>query len=143
MTPINKRRILNFKKNRRGYWSSLILLSLFIISLFANIIANDRPLLINFDNKFYLPIINDHSEKVFGGDFDTVADFRDPYVKELINKNGWIIWPLIPFSYDTINYDLPSPAPSPKASVSSSSSDPDRPLALPTQDTKMVSSGDV
>ena len=110
---INNRRLINFKKNKRGYWSFLILTSLFMLSLFAKIIANDKPIVIFFDGKIITPIILSYSEQYFGGDFETEADYRDPYVKELINDKGWMIWPLIPFSYDTINYELTSPAPSP------------------------------
>ena len=110
---INNRRLANFKKNKRGYWSFITLTFLFLISLLANIIANDKPIVIFFDGKISSPIFLSYSEQYFGGDFETEADYRDPYVKELINDKGWMIWPLIPFSYDTINYDLTSPAPSP------------------------------
>ena len=110
---INNRRLTNFKKNKRGYFSFIILTFLFVTSLLANIIANDKPIAVFFDGKIITPIITSYSEEYFGGDFKTEADYRDPYVKELINDKGWMIWPLIPFSYDTINYELKSPAPSP------------------------------
>ncbi|MDC0073954.1 ABC transporter permease [Alphaproteobacteria bacterium] len=110
---INNRRLTNFKKNKRGYFSFIILTFLFVTSLLANIIANDKPIAVFFDGKIITPIIISYSEEYFGGDFKTEADYRDPYVKELINDKGWMIWPLIPFSYDTINYELKSPAPSP------------------------------
>mgnify|MGYP001185698396 CR=1 FL=1 len=112
VSSINKRRIENFKRNRRGFYSFLILLFIFISSIFANFIANERPILIYFDKKIFLPILFDYPETDFGGEFETNADYRDQFVKELIQKNGWIIWPLIPFSHDTINYELKSPAPS-------------------------------
>ena len=108
---INNRRLTNFKKNKRGYFSFIILTFLFVTSLLANIIANDKPIAVFFDGKIITPIIISYSEEYFGGDFKTEADYRDPYVKELINDKGWMIWPLIPFSYDTINYELTSPAP--------------------------------
>jgi len=88
-------------------------LTLFIITLFSEIIANDKPLLIRFDGQWFFPVFQVYSETDFGGEFEMEADYRDPYVSDLIQEKGWIMWPLIPYSYDTINYDLPSPAPSP------------------------------
>ncbi len=115
MTPINQRRIANFKMNRRGYWSLWIFLLLFILSLFAELIANDQPLVIKYQNNFYFPVVKEYYETEFGGEFQSQADYKDPYIQELINKegNGWIIWPLIRYDHRTINYDLPVPAPSP------------------------------
>lgn len=104
--------ITRFKKNKRGYFSFLILTSIFIITLFAEFIANDKPLLVKFNNKLYLPITQPYLETEFGGIFETEADFGDPIVQELINRNGWMIFPPIPFSFDTINYQTSSPAPS-------------------------------
>ena len=113
LSNINSRRLDNFKKNKRGFYSFIFLLLLFIISIFANFIANERPIIVFFENKIYLPILVDYPETVFDGEFETNTDYRDPFVKELIQKKGWMIWPLIPFSHDTINYELKSPAPSP------------------------------
>src|SRR5205807_2140667 len=94
-------------------WSFWIFLVLFFISLFAELIANDRPFLIKFDGHLYWPAFVSYSETTFGGDFETAADYRDPYLQKLIkNKNGSIVWPLIRYSYDTHNLDLPTPAPS-------------------------------
>jgi ABC-type microcin C transport system duplicated ATPase subunit YejF/ABC-type microcin C transport system permease subunit YejE len=90
-----------------------IFLILFVISLFAEFIANDKPLLVNYEGNLYYPAFVVYPETQFGGEFPTEADYRDPYVIELIEKDGWILWPLIPYSYDTINYDLPVPAPAP------------------------------
>lgn len=101
-----------FKKNRRGYFSFLLLSALFFLTLFAELIANDKPLLVRFNGDFYFPVLKNYSEKNFGGVFETNADFRDPQVQELIEKNGWIIFPPIPFSYETINYEIKTPAPS-------------------------------
>ena len=86
---------------------------LFVVSLFAEFIANDRPLLVRFDGHFYVPVLLDYPETTFGGDFETVADYKDPYVAGLIKAKGWMIWPLIPYSYDTAVLDLPGPAPTP------------------------------
>jgi microcin C transport system permease protein len=112
-SPLNRRRWLNFKSNRRGYWSFWIFLILFFVSLFAEFIANDRPFLVKFDGHLYWPAFVSYSETTFGGDFETAADYRDPYLQKLIaEKGGSIVWPLIRYSYDTHNLDLPTPAPS-------------------------------
>ncbi|GBF27512.1 inner membrane ABC transporter permease protein YejE [bacterium MnTg02] len=114
LSPINQRRWNNFKANRRGYWSFWIFIVLFFISLFAPFIANDKPLLLKYDGDLYVPVFVAYTETTFGGEFETEADYRDPFVKELIEKNsGWMIWPLIRYTYDTINLDLPVPAPAP------------------------------
>ena len=113
LSPLNKRRLLNFKSNKRGWYSFWIFSFLFIISIFADFIANDKPLLIKFDQEYYFPIINKYSETIFGGDFETEADYRDPYVIKLIEDKGWIIMPLIPYTYNTIIRDLDVPAPAP------------------------------
>jgi microcin C transport system permease protein len=113
LSPLNRRRWQNFKSNRRGYWSLWIFLILFFISLFAELIANDRPFLIRFDGHLYFPAFVTYPETAFGGDFETAADYRDPYLQKLIAaKGGTIIWPPIRYSYDTHNLDLPTPAPS-------------------------------
>jgi microcin C transport system permease protein len=112
-SPLNKRRWQNFKANRRGYWSFWIFLILFFVSLFAELIANDRPFLIKYDGHLYWPAFVSYSETTFGGDFETAADYRDPYLqKQIAAKGGSIVWPLIRYSYDTHNLDLPTPAPS-------------------------------
>jgi microcin C transport system permease protein len=113
-SPLNRRRWQNFKANRRGFWSLWIFLVLFVLSLFAELIANDRPFLIKFDGHLYWSAFVTYPETAFGGDFETAADYRDPYLQKLIaDKGGTIIWPLIRYSYDTHNLDLPTPAPSP------------------------------
>ncbi len=113
LSRVNRERWNRFKANRRGFVSLWIFLGLFGASLFAELIANDVPLLVRFQNRFYFPVLKEYSEQEFGGEFATTADYRDPYVQELIQKQGWMVWPPIRFSYNTINYDLPSPAPSP------------------------------
>jgi len=113
LSPLNQRRWRNFKANRRGYWSLWLFLILFVVSLFAELIANDRPLLLKYDGKFYLPVVFNYSETTFGGDFETTADYRDPFLQKLVaEKGGWMIWPPIRYHYDTHNLDLPTPAPS-------------------------------
>jgi microcin C transport system permease protein len=112
-SPLNRRRWENFKSNRRGYWSFWLFLLLFVGSLFAELIANDRPLFVRYDGHFYWPAVINYPETTFGGDFETSADYRDPYLQKLIaEKNGSIIWTPIRYSYDTHNLDLPTPAPS-------------------------------
>jgi microcin C transport system permease protein len=103
----------NFRRNKRGYYSLWIFLVLFFITLFAEFIANDKPLVVRYDGVLYFPIFKVYPETAFGGEFETETAYRDPYVKALINNKGWMIWPPIPYSYDTINYDLPVPAPAP------------------------------
>src|SRR6202035_2414956 len=93
-SPLNRRRWQNFKSNRRGFWSFWIFLILFVVSLFAELIANDRPFLIKFDGHLYFPAFVSYSETTFGGDFETAADYRDPYLQKLIkDKGGIIVWP--------------------------------------------------
>ena len=113
VTPLNARRIENFKANRRGYWSLWIFIAVFLITLFAEFLANDKPLLVRYDGAFYTPVFVAYPETAFGGDFETEAEYADPEVQELIEEKGWILWPPIPYSFDTIVYDLPRPAPSP------------------------------
>ena len=117
ITPLTRRRLDSFRRNRRGFWSLWIFLAVFLVTLFAEFIANDRPILVRFNGAWYFPVFADYSETTFGGEFPTAADYRDPAVKKLIVAKGWMLWPLIPFSYGTINYDLPSPAPSPPSRV--------------------------
>ncbi|MEX2615379.1 MAG: ABC transporter permease [Alphaproteobacteria bacterium] len=110
--PLTRRRIANFVANRRGFWSLWIFLALFFLSLFAELIANDRPILIRFDGGFYFPVMASYAETEFGGEFPTEADYTDPFVVELIEEKGWILWPPIRFRYDTNITDLEAPAPS-------------------------------
>ncbi|MFW5654764.1 MAG: ABC transporter permease [Roseicyclus sp.] len=141
LSPLNRRRWDNFKANRRAYWSLWIFLVLYGLSLFAELIANDKPLLVRYQGGYYTPIFNFYSETEFGGDFRTEAVYRDIEVQCLIVsggledcwddpeavierveetgsfdgvevERGWLIWPLIPYSYNTVN-DLGRSAPSP------------------------------
>lgn len=114
--PITQRRLDNFKANRRGYYSLWIFVALFFFTLFAEFISNDKPLVVYFDGSIYTPVFNTYTETEFGGDFETEADYRDSYIQDLINEKGWMVWPLIRYSYKTINYDLPVPAPAPPSS---------------------------
>lgn len=114
MREMTRRRLEVFKSNRRAYYSAYLLLFLVLISLLAPLIANDKPLLVRYEGQFYFPILKAYSETTFGGDFETQANYKDPYVEELIlAKGGRVVWPLVRYRYDTINYDLKAPAPTP------------------------------
>ena len=115
MSPLNRRRFGLFKANRRGWWSLHIFLVLFVLSLGAELIANDKPLLVQYENSYYFPVFKRYAETEFGGEFPITADYRSPYIKHLIEEqgDGWMLWPPIRYSYDTINYDLELPAPAP------------------------------
>ncbi|MGF1847375.1 ABC transporter permease [Vibrio lentus] len=115
--PLAEARWLCFKANKRGFISLWIFTILFGLSLFAEIIANDKPLLVSYDNQWFVPVINEYAETEFGGEFETEADYKDPYVVELIEDSGYIVWPIIPFSYDTINFDISGAVPSEPDSV--------------------------
>jgi microcin C transport system permease protein len=114
-SPLAQRRLAAFRANRRGWYSLLIFLVLFGISLGAELVANSRPLLVMHQGDFYFPAFKFYPETAFGGDFETEADYRDPYVAKLIEERGkgWMVWPLVRYDYSTINYDLPVPAPAP------------------------------
>jgi microcin C transport system permease protein len=113
LSALNARRWENFKANPRGYWSFIVFMLLFVVSLFAEFIANDKPLLIEYQGRYYFSAIFAYAETTFGGEFETAADYRDPYVQKLITeKGGFMLWPPIRYSYDTHNLDLPTPAPS-------------------------------
>ncbi|MFO1104740.1 MAG: ABC transporter permease [Amaricoccus sp.] len=137
LTPLQQRRLTNFKANRRAFWSLWIFLALFVVTLFAEFVANDRPLLVQFRGSFYVPVLRFYSEADFGGEFATEAEYGSPEVRCLIRTGGlepclddpegvlaqaetgkvdgqpiaepgWMLWPPIPFSYNTINYDVAS-----------------------------------
>jgi microcin C transport system permease protein len=113
LDELNRRRLANFRANRRGWWSLWIFLALFGLSLAGELIANDRPVLVRYDGAFYFPFAKAYPETAFGGEFETTADYRDPEVAALIDAKGWILWPPVRFSYRTVNLDLPVPAPAP------------------------------
>jgi len=111
--PVHERQWQAFRANARGYWSLWIFLVIFVLCLGAEFIANDRPLLVKFENSYYFPVLRAYPETTFGGMFETETVYRDPFVAELIEANGWMLWPPVRFRHDTINYDLPVPAPAP------------------------------
>lgn len=110
---LSRRRWENFRANRRAYIGFWIFLVLLAITLPAELVANDKPLLVRFADSLYVPVFNSYSETTFGGDFESEADYRDPFVQELIDAQGWTLWPPVRFSFDTVNYDLDRPSPAP------------------------------
>ncbi|MBI1300175.1 MAG: ABC transporter permease subunit [Alphaproteobacteria bacterium] len=114
LSPITQRRLSQFRANKRGFWSFWIFLLLLFVACFAEFLANDKPILIQYKGEYYMPVLKTYAETTFGGDFETEAEYRDTFVQDLIKEGGgWMLWPPIPFSYDTINYNLSEPAPTP------------------------------
>ncbi len=113
LTPIQRRRLANFRNNRRGYWSLWIFLALFGLSLLGELWANEKPLVVSYQGELYFPLVQEIPEETFGGFLPTEADYRDAFVRDEIEDNGWILWPPIRFYYNTINYDLETPSPAP------------------------------
>jgi len=115
LNQLNQRRLETFKRNRRGYWSFWIFCVLFILSLAAELVANDKPIYVSYDGKMHFPVFKVYPESAFGGEFEAEADYTDPYVQDLIKEKGSMTWPPIRFSYDTVDFDLagsPPTAPS-------------------------------
>lgn len=112
LSPINRRRLANFRANRRGYWSLWIFLVLFGLSLIAEVLVNDKPVLVSYKGELLAPVLVDYPEERFGG-FLAVTDYRDPFIQDEISANGWMIWPPVRYSYRTVNRDIPVPAPAP------------------------------
>ncbi|AXQ21727.1 ABC transporter permease [Acinetobacter wuhouensis] len=113
MSPILRARLKKFKGNRLGYFSFILFIILFVLSLSAELIANEKPLLVKYNQHYYAPVFNVYPETTFGGVFETEADYRDPVVQQLIDEKGWAIWPILRYSYQTPNLDLSVPVPSP------------------------------
>ena len=112
-SALTMRRLKNFRANKRGYYAALVFSVLFLISVFAEFIANDKPIIVVFNGQIHFPVFEKISETYYGGEFETEADYKDPFVKDLITQKGFFVMPLIEYSYDTINYDLKVPSPSP------------------------------
>ncbi|MBK4737536.1 ABC transporter permease [Noviherbaspirillum pedocola] len=113
----NRRIWLRFRQSRRGYWSLVIFLVLFGLSLCAELLSNDKPLVARYDGRLIFPIVSTYSEKEFGGDFDTPADYLDPFIRDQFGKPGnWAVYPPNHYRYDTLNYFAKSPNPAPPSS---------------------------
>ncbi|AFL54485.1 microcin C transport system permease protein [Sinorhizobium fredii] len=110
LTPIGRRRWQNFKANRRGYWSFWIFLVLFGLSLCAEFIANDKPIVASYKGEILFPALVDYPEEKFGG-FLAETDFRSDFIRDEIEANGWMVWPPIRYSYQTVNSNIPHSAP--------------------------------
>ncbi|MBM3617094.1 MAG: ABC transporter permease [Alphaproteobacteria bacterium] len=114
LSPLWQRRLHKFKGNRRGYWSFLVFMSLFVVSLFAELLANDKPIVLHYDGAYYFPAWKAYPETTFGGDLETETVYTDPFVAELLGKKeSWAIWPPIRFHYSTIDFENTAPAPAP------------------------------
>ena len=118
ITPLTRRRLQAFRRNGRAFWSLWIFVAIFVLSLFAELWCNDKPLIVQYDGGLYFPAFRFYPETTFGGFFETEADYRDPYVLELVqDSGGWMLWPPVRFDYRTVNYSLPGAAPSPPSAV--------------------------
>ena len=113
LSPLNKRRLQIFRANKRAWWSLWMFVALFAISLLAEVVANDKPALVRYDGEWYFPAFTRYAETTFGGQLLSEADYKDPYVVDLIDKKGWMLMAPIPFSYDTVHYLSPVPHPAP------------------------------
>ena len=114
LTPLTRRRLAVFRAHRRGFWALWIFLALFALTLFAEFLANDRPLAIHYDGRWFFPVLHDYSVDAFDPDMMPLeADYSDPELRRTIEAKGWMLWPAIPYSYATICKNLPVPAPAP------------------------------
>ena len=113
MSPINQRRWNSFKANRRGYVSLWLFLALFTLTLFAEFVANDKPIIMSMDDNIYFPVVFTYTEKELGGVLETEAYYKDPFILDRIDNGGWALWPPIKFSYNSIDWELKPPYPHP------------------------------
>ncbi|SEL47799.1 microcin C transport system permease protein [Kosakonia sacchari] len=113
LSYVNQMRWERFRHNRRGYWSLWIFLTIFVLSLFADLVANDRPLLVRYEEHWYVPLVKNYSESDFGGPLATAADYQDPWLKKQLEEHGWALWAPVRFGARSINYDTTTPFPSP------------------------------
>lgn len=112
MSPVMQARLDRFKKNKLGFRCFILFMIIFILSLAAEFIANDKPLIVKYQDSFYFPVFKDYQETTYGGVFETATDYQDPAVRELISAHGWMLTPIVPFSFQTPNLDLTVPVPS-------------------------------
>lgn len=113
LSPLNQARWARFRHNRRGYWSLWIFLAVFIISLCAELVANDKPLLVHFNDRWYVPALVNYSESDFGGPFATNAEYQDPWLRQQLDEHGWVLWPPVRFGANSIHFAATQPFPSP------------------------------
>lgn len=113
MSPVIQQRLARFKQNRLGFICLIVFAVIFVLAIFSELIANDKPLVVKYQQSYYFPVIQSYPETTFGGIFETETDYKDPAVQQLIDRDGWALWPVIPFSYQTPNLELAVPVPSP------------------------------
>lgn len=113
MSPVMQQRFARFKQNRLGFICLIVFAVIFVLAIFSELIANDKPLVVKYQQSYYFPVIQSYPETTFGGVFETETDYKDPAVQQLIDRDGWALWPVIPFSYQTPNLELAVPVPSP------------------------------
>lgn len=113
MSPVMQQRLVRFKQNRLGFICLIVFTVIFVLAIFSELIANDKPLVVKYQQSYYFPVIQSYPETTFGGIFETETDYKDPAVQQLIDRDGWALWPVIPFSYQTPNLELAVPVPSP------------------------------
>ncbi|PPB87035.1 ABC transporter permease [Acinetobacter soli] len=113
MSPVMQQRLARFKQNRLGFICLIVFAVIFVLAIFSELIANDKPLVVKYQQSYYFPVIQSYPETTFGGIFETETDYKDPAVQQLIDRDGWALWPVIPFSYQTPNLELAVPVPSP------------------------------
>lgn len=113
MSPVMQQRLARFKQNRLGFICLIVFTVIFVLAIFSELIANDKPLVVKYQQSYYFPVIQSYPETTFGGIFETETDYKDPAVQQLIDRDGWALWPVIPFSYQTPNLELAVPVPSP------------------------------
>lgn len=112
MSPMIQTRLQRFRQNRLGFLCFILFSLIFVVSLAANLIANEKPLLVKYQQSFYFPVFKSYPETTFGGVFETEADYKDPIVQQLITDQGWAVWPVIRYAAQTPNLDLAVPVPS-------------------------------
>ena len=112
MSPMMKARLQRFKKNKLGFGCFIVFMMIFILSLGAELIANDKPLIVKYDQQWYFPVVKSYPETTFGGVFESEAEYKDPAVQQLIDAKGWALWPMLRYSYQTPNLNLTVPVPS-------------------------------
>ncbi|KQC95160.1 ABC transporter permease [Acinetobacter soli] len=113
MSPVMQQRLARFKQNRLGFICLIVFAVIFVLAIFSELIANDKPLVVKYQQSYYFPVIQSYPETTFGGVFETETNYKDPAVQQLIDRDGWALWPVIPFSYQTPNLELAVPVPSP------------------------------
>lgn len=113
LSPLTRRRLDAFRRNRRGFWALWLFLALFVVTLGAELVANDRPIVVSYQGSLYFPVVKNYPEVTFGGDFLTYTDYRDPYMAAKIAENGWALWPPIRHDYQSLSTEITRPHPAP------------------------------